>query len=251
MNIRVIGDVHHRLSKVKKILKTSEEQQVDKTIWLGDWFDSFDENSSHAETAKFLIRRMIEFPKDTFIIGNHDIQYITDAPNVRCSGFNLRRWQELRSMLSWDVVRRFKVTTVSDGIVYSHAGFVEPFEHLIPSVIGGEGNKAIKSLFDNKSISYLFAAGYAVGGTAKDPGPVWTRPSEFYDKPKLNQIFGHTVTSEPKLDLNQESGKFRLSLDTVNEHYAIVTEKEKLVTIYNADGTEHSNIPYGTNIKSS
>jgi hypothetical protein len=154
-------------------------------------------------------------------------------------------------MLSWDIVRRFKVAAVSDGIVYSHAGFVEPFEQLIPSVIGGEGNKAIKNLFDNKSISYLFAAGCAVGGTAKDPGPVWTRELEFYDRPKVNQIFGHTVTKEPKLDLNNDNGKFRLSIDTVNEHYAIVREKDKLITIYNRDGSYHSEVPYGTNIKSS
>ena len=53
MKTLVVPDIHNKINVVQKIL--DKESSVDEVIFLGDWFDDFDDSVNDVvEVAKFL-----------------------------------------------------------------------------------------------------------------------------------------------------------------------------------------------------
>ena len=73
MKTLVVPDIHNKIDVVQKIL--DKESSVDEVIFLGDWFDDFNDNVNDVvEVAKFLNSIYTE-ENFKFVWGNHDLYY--------------------------------------------------------------------------------------------------------------------------------------------------------------------------------
>ena len=60
MKTLVVPDIHNKIDVVQKIL--DKESSVDEVIFLGDWFDDFNDNVNDVvEVAKFLNSIYVEY----------------------------------------------------------------------------------------------------------------------------------------------------------------------------------------------
>ena len=77
----IISDIHNDYFTAEKIIK---KENPDKIIFLGDYFDDFDDTVKDSEnTAKWLVKSLKQENR-IHLIGNHDLSYMTDNSNLKC-----------------------------------------------------------------------------------------------------------------------------------------------------------------------
>ena len=249
----IIPDVHQRVSQVKLAL---EKETYDKVVFLGDWFDSFYEPpvvAGFEETCRYLRDLILEHPRKedfTFLVGNHDINYIfnnTGARGVRhikkmhyfASGYtqnkcwNFRKVFYERGLRDNFFIDNFKIATFDQGWLMSHAGFIPqhlPYgrdiqwyvDTLLPEV--WENFRDI----NHARNSAIAAVGLARGGNDTFGGPLWLDWNDemFASQAIGNQIVGHTTVRKPEsyiLDVEGSPEIVCWNLDTCLD-YGIVKD---------------------------
>jgi len=221
----IIPDIHQKTHLVESILK--KEKDFDEVVFLGDWFDSFQEPpvvTSFGDTCKFLKNLVLEHPlkeKFVFLLGNHDVSYIyynngpsdgyfPEIDGYFCSGFTKEKAQEFRSHffdqgLKDDFfIENFKLAHRSQGFTLSHAGlhpdYVPPkegikkvVEEVLPDVWRNFRN------LDHPRNTVLSGAGFARYGNVPIGGVLWLDwRAEFKTNEDIGpQIVGHTTVKEP------------------------------------------------------
>lgn len=219
--ILIVPDVHHKVTRVEQILLKETPDQV---IFLGDWFDDFDDDTIISEqTALWLARRMDRHPEDIFLWGNHDTHYGFPSRETRCSGFTEAKMITIRDIMTskhWD---RFKFVYWVDNWLFSHAGLTAPHAsgvaaENLKSWLESEEEKAQLRLRQSKRY-WMYEAGMSRHGRAPFGGVNWCDTSEFLPIANINQVFGHTPQPCPwKYDTNRRNGQ------TPNSHnYCIDT----------------------------
>lgn len=235
----IVSDVHQRVDKLHNNEHYRKlEKAATAVVFLGDYFDthgSGDGVASVVDTYRFIESR-ITIPKFTFLIGNHDLQYMYKHPWLKVSGYQAERSQQLYGKLQWIVEQRgFRFHTWVGPYLLSHAGF-----H--PTVLPDAPVKALKNILrDQEDAAYeLLAAGalhpWVIPG-ADHCGlgygsPTWLRWYNFQAIANVPQIVGHTYDKLlVRTNTHPVTGEVSYCLDTGNRHVALIDNQTNHVTI--------------------
>jgi len=205
MKTLVIPDIHHKHKVVQRIL---EKNLADKVVFLGDWFDDWDDTAEDAKATAEYLKSIIDTPNYVFLFGNHDVPYFVRSIETLCSGNTLAKHQAINAVLTQEDWWKFRLVEVVDGWTLSHAGF----RHRNLMV-------ADTALMDLRKgiIHPLFQAGEYRGGFLKFGGCTWLDwNGEFKPVPGLPQIVGHTLAPE----VRQRGENY--CIDTNLNHVAVI-----------------------------
>lgn len=233
--VLVIPDVHGSTHWKKNF--TDHIDEVDRVVFLGDYYDSFEEGCKGEAAAKNLedIIRTTELYKNRvkLLLGNHDISYIYQMngdPHV--SGH-----QSLMTHRYNDIIMsnlgRFDIAVKIDDWVFSHAGFTKTWykytktgydiifaRHDDVKIPKGPVRFSNWMLHTDKDVRMLNFSDYCYdpSGNSVESGPCWCRPrSLFSDMYYPNQVVGHTEVEGSKPLLIKAKSKQLIVCDS-REH---------------------------------
>lgn len=198
-----IGDIHGQ--NVWKEIVNVELNLVDKIIFIGDYFDSFN-ISQEEQITNFL--DILEFKRSytdkvVLLIGNHDTHYLPGFG--QCSGFNPVMSMKIKELLS-DAIKNSEIQCAYNinEFLFTHAGVSNTW--INNTFVGEEKvdeNNLVSVLNDYliyKPTIYDFSPGYYRNpyGDETCQGPLWIRPkslnSDYYKD--FIQVIGHTSSDE-------------------------------------------------------
>jgi hypothetical protein len=121
MRTLIIPDLHHHTERADHWLTT---QDHDRVVFLGDYFDDFDDDVGDARRTAIWLRDRIEKTDYIFLLGNHDIAYMfAHAPNLWCPGFTAAKARGIAEILRPEHWQRLRLAHAEQGWLLSHAGF--------------------------------------------------------------------------------------------------------------------------------
>lgn len=201
----IIPDLHHRVDQAERIIK---EVGADQTIFLGDYFDDFNDTPDMVKHTSEWFVESINKPNRIHLMGNHEMGYSFTYSNFQCSGYD--QWKDMQindivSRQDWDKLKWFYV--LDNTWLLSHGGLHQC--HLPDSIKKYKEDKSkfmkeIDGFLDNTihtslmngvvgKESWIFRAGHSRGGSQRIGGITWCDfEREFYPIIGLNQIVGHT-----------------------------------------------------------
>lgn len=204
MKVLVIPDIHG--STYWKNNYLNNISKVDKCVFLGDYFDSFN-GSERGKAAADNLRDIIstvDFNKTTLLLGNHDIAYALFAKGDPHVSGHQEGMKQLYNNVLQDNADKFKIGITYDEWTFSHAGFTKTWysiaEKKIPNgFLFGSPVMLANYLWDNKNVSLLNFS-YLGRDPCRDDivqGPLWVRPASLLvDTYYSKQIVGHTEVGE-------------------------------------------------------
>lgn len=257
MNCLIIPDVHEDVKWVEKILEKENLCDIDKIIFLGDWFDSKSEKSVGAkETCKFMMVLDHQYgDKISWCVANHDIPYYFDIhflrKNKRVKGnpfyngsYSHTKARKISKVLTDEFISKQKLAHVVDNVLYTHAGATPD---LIPTRLD-ENEKvcldidkfleecdSVMKNFVYKSGHPFFRVGKVRGGSSKTGGLIWCDGTyEFWTTAEMPfSIFAHTPQYMVPNILNNH-----LKLDFRQTRYAIIKDGAEIILKSTEDGVE-------------
>lgn len=232
--ILIISDSHQDWNRLDKIL-TKEDYDI--AVHAGDWFDSFDYNSTEdVEKTCNLLRKWIF--KDNFFTlwGNHDF-YLYGNTYTICSGYTKEKDKLITNIFGKDLpaIRdKFLWYLFIDDFLCTHAG-LHPY-HIHSKVDPTNKEQLVKWL--NREVEqtklhlefggsyWTYRAGRARGGNQKIGGITWLDwDGEFEPIEGLNQMVGHSFQQNNKIDIRDNN----YCIDTnLNEYLMICNGKIKI-----------------------
>ncbi len=212
MKTLVWPDVHHR-TELLKIFLDKNGDQFDKRIFLGDWFDNWNDNPADAARTARLLVELIDDDRNVFIEGNHDTAYRYGTPVSLCSGFTNEKKRFVDSVMKFHHWQKFKLYEMEQGWLCSHAG-VHPciFSHPIHGV-KFEWIESLCVLAQDQVRANIWNPVYDLGkmydGQMQTGGITWLRWSQFEPIENLNQIVGHSVRNTPEVSyIRKKTSKY-------------------------------------------
>lgn len=222
VKIIIISDIHNNYLTAEKII---EKENPDKIIFLGDYFDDFDDTVQDAiNTAKWLTKSL-KIENRVHLIGNHDLSYMTDNPDLKCSGYTEEKHTVIKKQsIPWNTLKMYY--WLDEKWLCTHAGMSNLFvkQHRtkksdsIQQVLD-VSQKDLEHIDDVNYAHSFFQIGFCRGGSSAVGGPLWCDYTEFAPIPGINQIFGHT-----RGDFVRYNGTKNLEyycIDTSLNHYAV------------------------------
>lgn len=239
----VIPDVHQDIRWAEDILE-EHKGGFDKVIWLGDWFDTFDNTRFGAGATAEWLKNRIDTTDDVFCIGNHDMAYLEACLTANhglgrqhnnlkygCSGVTKSKYEKIKKVLGRNSWSRFvPFVLLNDNIIISHAGINEKF---IGYVHQGEVEAALERLYDKAKRflidnihmeTEIYGCGMARGGFQDVGGITWCDFHYEYRplyKSKYVQIVGHTARDNTIRRIKED-----YCIDGNQTTYMIVKENE-------------------------
>jgi predicted MPP superfamily phosphohydrolase len=237
-----IGDLHGR--SVWKLI-VNMEQDADRVIFVGDYFDSYDLNTD-AQLNNFL--DILEFKKSSgkevvLLLGNHDAHYDSRVGYTGTSGYQQVGRYQIEPVI--DANREhLQIAYQLDKYLFSHAGVSQVF---MDDIFGKDNwnidnvAEELNELFRYKPHAFTFNGWDPYGNDDKQT-PIWIRPSALMRankkselKAKYIQIFGHTETSGINLNhIKKAAGGKYYNIDclgTSGEYLIIENDKIKVGSI--------------------
>jgi len=213
----IIPDVHQNFYFLEKILEQHRLDEVDRFLFLGDFFDAKDCFFAPVDALEKTLRIVAELikrcrDKVVLLLGNHDVLYFFNrdgaghAPETRNELQNyygipdrqkitLIRSLELSEF--WDL---FQIAHYEQGYLCSHAGITLDHWSKRHSLLDNldKLNRSLGLWLNEKGeLSRLYRAGFARGGDMEKGGPLWLDWNrEFTEEIGLPQIVGHTVGAD-------------------------------------------------------
>lgn len=203
MKTITIGDIHGRI-KWKDIV--SKENDADKIIFIGDYFDSHDKESSGDVQIKNF-KEILDFKKDNpqkviLLTGNHDFHYIRGVGETY-SGHQASYALEIGELVEGSIKDGLlQMCYLQDGYFFSHAGLTKTW---CKEFLGNDNPQVNEVLVQtiNDFLTYQpkvfkFNSGANSSWTGDDvtQGPIWVRPFSL-SKDKVDDVVcvvGHTQT---------------------------------------------------------
>lgn len=206
MNWIAIGDIHGK-NDWKEIVNV-EINNVDKIIFIGDYFDSWN-ISGIVEMENFMdiLQLKKTYPdKVVLLTGNHDMHYLSSLEE-KYSGYK----PMFSFMIEHDCIlpaindRHLQMCCIIDNYLFSHAGITKTWCENIGIDPNNNLEEKINDLLYYTPFVFKFI--YNNNSAYTDPhgndvfqGPTWVRPKSLF-KDKLDnyiQIVGHT--EHPKIE---------------------------------------------------
>ena len=244
-SILIFSDPHQEINKVEYIL---EHENYDIAVCLGDWFDSFHQNSKYdvEKTCKFLKKWIF---KENFFtcLGNHDIHYLYDNNTTICSGYDPGKHKFISNRLGHfriPIRDKFHWYIWIDNFLCSHAGIntyhFNPMIDLTKDGVTKWLDKQIKSAelkLINGEHHWLYGAGAGRGGRQNIGGIIWQDfDVEFSPIEGIRQLVGHTP--HPTILNHKEDGNLdfttcdNLDIDCHLNQYLIISNKKLQIRKY-------------------
>ncbi len=231
MKTLVIPDIHNEWEPAYQAM---EKYPSARTIFLGDYFDSFYDDLDMAYQSAVNVKELLDAGYE-LCLGNHDMSYMFPY-TCRCSGFSVEKHDVIMSVLSIDDFLKMKSFVYVDGFLLSHAGIIaeifgsynDNYEWDIElDHIEKYCNEGLMSL-QAGSIHPAFQAGQDRGGIYKYGGITWCDwnslvPIWNAEGHKIPQIVGHTRGNIPRYN------KHNLCLET-KDFYVGIIENRKITT---------------------
>jgi hypothetical protein len=232
MKTLIFPDLHQPpFSILDRIEALIVDEDPDRIVFLGDYFDQFYDTASDAERMARWLTKSLADPRRTHLIGNHDASYLWPVESTFCPGFTWEKANVIREILGESAKDKFVFHTWVDGWLLTHAGLsadwvTVPTDRL-PKWLEKE-EMAARSAFDQSKEHWFVETGSMRGGLNPAGGILWCDHGELRPISKVRQIYGHTPGFEPRW-----AGPDHLCLDTAAEngpqHFAIV--KDRGVTV--------------------
>lgn len=191
MKTIIIGDIHGR-SIWKEIVK---KENPDKTIFLGDYVDSFDINGRD-QIDNF--KEILDYAKNNntvLLYGNHEHHYL--IPEEKYSGFQLWFALEIKEALEKCISDKIlNIIHIQNNVIFSHAGVTKTW--LKSKLIELE---EINNYFYFNINAFNFS-GVDMTGDDITQSPIWVRHKSLL-KDKIDdyvQVVGHTETIAASVD---------------------------------------------------
>ncbi len=261
MKTLIIADLHNKISWVERCI---EEVNPDLTVFLGDYFDSFDETlEDTSQTAEWL-RKSLSQPNRVHLLGNHDMPYrFPSSFNLLCSGFTHEKSAVINDILDsgalWKKTKSFHWV---DGWLLSHAGIhpnlLHPLKGFDLDDLRRLEEDSLEKCFADISTPF-FGCGFSRGGPYPCGGITWQDfDMDFVPIEGVNQIVGHTPhlkvdvkflgsSSEDVIQCSWDEylsayekvpkKSLNLGIDTCRRYYAIL-ENGKAQVVKNTFATE-------------
>jgi len=219
-----IGDVHQKNSKLKKILESEDVQAAKEVIFHGDYFDSFDDHHQMKDTVAFLNENAAN-PRYTFLMGNHDISYLSTNKAYICSGYSQNTKDYITKNLSKefrDKIKLYELKKIAgQSVLFSHAG-IHPSHFTVST--DATKHDSLVSFFDSLDIDInlnhpLLHAGRDRGGRQYYGGLLWIDWYSLELIEGLFQIVGHTEHTVPQIMGMAEMNACNINIDTALNHY--------------------------------
>lgn len=192
MKTLVLGDIHGRTCW-KDI---TSEQDYDKVVFLGDYFDTHESISYPQQIENFenMLSFKVNYPeKVVLLLGNHDNSYFADE---RCSGYSPKYANTIKSILQEaDDLGYLQVAYIQGDILITHAGVSQ---YWLTNVAYLSDASEI-SMDDKYSLLFNHLKGGDSYGNSISQGPLWIRPEALLQSAvkDYRQIVGHTRFSKP------------------------------------------------------
>lgn len=215
----VLGDIHGR-SLWKRIV---EQEQPDRVVFIGDYFDSYDLSTTE-QLHNF--KEIIEYKETSFtnggkedqhktkvilLIGNHDFHYMSGITE-QYSGYQHRSSPIINQIIE-ENKHHLQMAYKMGDFLFTHAGVSSAF---MDNVFGDEGwsvdNVAdlLNDLFKYKPNLFEFGAMVSTKkltyldphGDNTEQSPIWIRPSSLMYvnhktlRKQIIQVVGHTQVSK-------------------------------------------------------
>lgn len=246
MKTVIIGDVHGHNSW-KQVIQ--QEQDADRIIFVGDYFDSFTV-SGLEQIANF--QDIIEFKTTTdkeviMLIGNHDYHYFPEIGKNGCSGYQDRMAPSIQHIIDTNR-EHLQMAYQFDDFLITHAGVSSIWADDVlgeweVETLADQINDMFK--FQPHNISYrqykqIGDQVYGTGGYGDETfqGPLWVRPRSLmvanYDtlRTKVRQVVGHTHMKEIDIEGKSTGGRYYF-IDTMPKHYLVVRDGDVHLGILN------------------
>jgi UDP-2,3-diacylglucosamine pyrophosphatase LpxH len=237
MKTVIIGDIHGHDSW-KQIIE--QEQNADRFIFVGDYFDSF--------TVPGLVQcqnfqDIIEFKTTTdkeviLLIGNHDYHYFPEIGDSNTSGYQAKMAPTIQHIITTNR-DHLQMAYQFDDILVTHAGVssvwlddtitmwdVPNLAMYLNDLFKYQPNKV-----GYRSYKQVGDQVYGAGGFGDETfqGPIWIRPRSLmnanYDtlRTQIRQVVGHTTRKQIDIEGKATGGRYYF-IDTMPREYLIVED---------------------------
>ncbi len=219
----VIPDIHHKIECVQKIRALHPDLPA---VFLGDYFDDFEDTPSDMEKTCEWLAEAIGNEKDSFLVGNHCFAYLSYELGVTwgyCSGWTRAKQQIFHHYFPHDsLLRQAKWFVKKQGWLLTHAGINNP---LFKSFAARKTEEDIEHWIEDAQNALLagiahpaFVAGHDRGGPYQHGGLLWCDWDSFRPIKGIRQILGHT----PAKTVRRKHDS--VCLDTHLRHYGILEQ---------------------------
>lgn len=189
--IIIIGDIHAK-PVWENILKANEN--ADKVIFMGDYFDCFENVSYVTQIKNFeaICKLKIDNPnKYIILIGNHDFHYMKGFSDSQgYSGYQYLGALEIKESVN-KYTYLMQMAHQEDKYLFTHAGITNKWawRHSIDkSDLCNSINKLWENNITNGSPFGFSRDDYSGYGDHVSQGPLWVRPRQL----KLDMVMGFT-----------------------------------------------------------
>jgi predicted phosphodiesterase len=210
VKIICVGDIHGK-TVWRDVL--AKEQDADKVIFLGDYFDCFEPVSTRTQIENF--NAIVELKRNDpnkyiLLIGNHDYHYMKGfADRQGYSGYQYRTWQDIQDAVEI-ALPLMQICHVQDKFCFTHAGVTNTWAWVWKEVDKQNLETSINQLWlDNIKYEDPFRfnrADYSGNGSHKCQGPLWVRPKQLSEDMVQGyvHVIGHTQIMNYTVDVIKE-----------------------------------------------
>src|ERR1035441_7570735 len=103
MKTLIFSDLHEPphdvLDRIEAIIA---DERADRIVFLGDYFDQFDDTPRDAARTAAWLAKSLTDPRRTHLIGNHDASYLWPVDSTYCPGFTWEKEGVIRENLGAD-----------------------------------------------------------------------------------------------------------------------------------------------------
>jgi UDP-2,3-diacylglucosamine pyrophosphatase LpxH len=237
MKTVIIGDIHGH-NTWKQVIEL--EQDADRFIFVGDYFDSF--------TVPGLIQcqnfqDIIEFKKTSdkvvvLLVGNHDYHYFPEIGDSNTSGYQSRMAPTIQHIITTNR-DHLQMAYQFDDILVTHAGVSSVWlDDIVVDWDVDSLDATINDLFRFQPIKVGYRSYKQVGdqvygsygfGDETFQGPLWIRPKSLmeanYDtlRTQIRQVVGHTGQKQIDIKGASTGGRYYF-IDTMPREYLVVND---------------------------